>query len=169
MIYVLLEDGPDGALKIGYSKGEPSITEGLKHRLSQLQQGNPRRLAVVALAVGNKQREKELHRAFKQYRVRGEWFMNLGDVKAFTDVYRVTPLLSGYVRPEGLPRRNAQRVKAQTNTIVVVDSINEALRNRATKPKATQPRAQERERSHEPATRSSGRREFMWRGVLRRW
>lgn len=69
MIY-FIQSGEDGAIKIGYSENEGSIGR----RLSSLQTGNPKQLYLRGILRGNREVELGIHKMFKKYNVRGEWF-----------------------------------------------------------------------------------------------
>jgi hypothetical protein len=56
-----------GAVKIGVG-ADP------QKRLTALQIGCPDRLALLGSIPGGREREKSLHKAFRQFRLRGEWF-----------------------------------------------------------------------------------------------
>jgi hypothetical protein len=62
-----IRDGDSGPIKIG-----KSTIKQFKSRLTGLQIGNPNRLIVVGVIVGDC--EKEVHETFRQYRISGEWF-----------------------------------------------------------------------------------------------
>lgn len=57
-------------IKIGTTK------IGAEKRLKQLNTGSPLRLYLLGYITGGKEKEKELHKKFQQYKVRnnGEWF-----------------------------------------------------------------------------------------------
>lgn len=58
-------------VKIGVSgNGE----RGARSRLSNLQVGNPRRLAIVAMMRGDRDTEADVHRKLAAFRIHGEWF-----------------------------------------------------------------------------------------------
>ena len=74
---------------------------GLEQRLKALQTGCPHTLTMsMAFAVTNPEAEENmLHRLFKEYRVRGEWF-DL-DEQGFCDVIlTLNPMMVGYVPPK---------------------------------------------------------------------
>ena len=56
-----------GPIKIGYA-------ENVNTRLNELQIGNPEELQVIKTIRGGRDVETTIHEAFKQYRLRGEWF-----------------------------------------------------------------------------------------------
>ena len=57
-----------GRVKIGCTKDDPA------KRLKTLQCGSPCELRLHSILEGGWQREQELHRAFADYRLHGEWF-----------------------------------------------------------------------------------------------
>lgn len=75
MIYVLRAEEL-GRVKIGFSKNVPQ-------RLARIRDGAPSRLALIAVAQGNRRDEAALHKAFAFYRVHGEWFSEVGEVEEF--------------------------------------------------------------------------------------
>lgn len=79
MFVYFIQDGKGngGAIKIGKAKNVQS-------RLDALQIGNPRKLSIMATIKCKsckeaEKLEKELHKKFKYYRIRGEWFS--GNIK----------------------------------------------------------------------------------------
>lgn len=68
MIYFI--KAGDKSLKIGYVDNEKN----LKRRLSQLQISSPDKLKLIAYFEGSIKKEKELHKKFSSYHIRGEWF-----------------------------------------------------------------------------------------------
>ena len=66
MIY-FIED-PGGAIKIGYSGRD------VMARMNAIQVHNPRRLALMAMMDGGKDKEREMHGRFVELRIGGEWF-----------------------------------------------------------------------------------------------
>lgn len=62
-----VQEGSDGAIKIGYARGVAS-------RLALLQAGNPRPLRLLAAIQGARSVEYELHARFAYLRLFGEWF-----------------------------------------------------------------------------------------------
>ena len=67
-----IADG-DGLIKIG-------IACDVEARLAILQTGNARELRVVGVMDGN--HENQLHERFASYRVRGEWFKDVDEIRA---------------------------------------------------------------------------------------
>lgn len=63
-----IQEVPDGAIKIGYTGGDPF------QRLSALQTGNSKPLKLLAFAPGSPQHERGLHERFAELRLHGEWF-----------------------------------------------------------------------------------------------
>jgi len=52
-------------------------------RLAALQTSNPYQLSIVKSIPGTFKTEKDFHRIFSKYRIRGEWFRNEGVLKTF--------------------------------------------------------------------------------------
>ena len=68
MVYFIHQDGDFKRFKIGF-------TTNLSERLITLQIGNPDLLVVYkTIKNATKRTEKQLHRLFAQYHIRGEWF-----------------------------------------------------------------------------------------------
>jgi hypothetical protein len=65
-VYFIQSDA--GPIKIGHSD------VGARSRLSQLQTSSPIGLKLLKVLPGTIKLERELHRKFAQYRLRGEWF-----------------------------------------------------------------------------------------------
>lgn len=74
MIYVV-QMGPDGPVKIGYSKKPYS-------RIRSMRTAWPYEPIVLAIIKGDKDREREIHAKLRQYRLRGEWFQPAAEVLA---------------------------------------------------------------------------------------
>lgn len=51
-------------------------------RLKELQTGNPFKLKIAATIPGHFATEKELHRIFERFRLKGEWFRYSGHLRA---------------------------------------------------------------------------------------
>ena len=66
MVY-FIQEGENGPIKIGRS-GNP------EKRLGNLQEGNPRKLKIIAVLHGDRQRENEIHHELRRFGIRGEWF-----------------------------------------------------------------------------------------------
>jgi len=66
-------------LKIGHVQD----SDGAKKRLSQLQVGCPVLLKILSVFPGGVEEEKRLHKVFRPYHERGEWFKLVGPVIAF--------------------------------------------------------------------------------------
>ena len=73
MIYFIRQND---YVKIGY-------TENINSRLAQLQTGTPYELSVALLIPGSLEDEGELHKAFIDDKVRGEWFMLSDDMRDY--------------------------------------------------------------------------------------
>ena len=78
MIYFIKEKRIAGVsnVKIGFSN-EPYV------RLSQLQTSHPCELLLIAIMKGNKRKERELHKLFKEFHIRGEWFKLTKSIRDF--------------------------------------------------------------------------------------
>ena len=73
---------PGNRIKIGKTK------YGLLHdRISDLQCGNPYELRLLFFVPGEYQLETWLHRRFQHLRIRGEWFINRGDLRYFIECH----------------------------------------------------------------------------------
>ena len=75
MIYFIMQDNQ--YVKIGYS----GTDEGVNRRLSALQTGNPANLSLYSTEHGDEDRERQLHKRFKDSRIRGEWFNLTQDIR----------------------------------------------------------------------------------------
>lgn len=75
MIY-FIRDPMSARVKIGFSEAPWA-------RFSQLQTGSSADLVFAAVMAGDKAAERELHRRFAEYWVRGEWFAEIGQLAAF--------------------------------------------------------------------------------------
>lgn len=110
MIYVLGEVMEDGTaspyVKVGFVAGGPdTFLWRVEKRVNQLQVGNPRRLVLIASCVGEREREKEIHRMFPDVRVRRphvtEWMRLEGAFGAFVDSMRLSsPRTFGRAEPK---------------------------------------------------------------------
>ena len=78
MIY-FIQDGPDGAIKIGYSS-DP------QRRLRELQTGAGRPLRILHTMYGTVEDERRLHRAYACLRQHGEWFTPGEDLRSYIDL-----------------------------------------------------------------------------------
>ena len=67
MIY-FIRSGKSGPLKIDYTD------ENIEKRIQSLQIGNPHELKLVAIIEGDQSKIAELHRRFKKFHIRGEWY-----------------------------------------------------------------------------------------------
>ena len=62
------EKTPDGPVKIGYTSRR------LRRRQTELQVSNHETLILLVDVTGTLEDETSLHRIFKEYQIRGEWF-----------------------------------------------------------------------------------------------
>lgn len=67
MFYVYFAQSEDGYIKIG-------CTQNLKSRIRHIQIYNHMKIKLIGKMKGGRDLEVKLHRKFKQYRKRGEWF-----------------------------------------------------------------------------------------------
>jgi hypothetical protein len=72
----LLRDGD--LVKIGYASS-------INRRISHLQTSSPRSLTLLGVVRGGRKTEQMLHRKFRDYRVRGEWFRIEAELAAFIE------------------------------------------------------------------------------------
>lgn len=75
MTIYFIRDGDN--VKIGYTSRKP------QERLKQLQTGNPTKLKLIGSMRGTQKKEAELHRMFKNYHVRGEWFVLSSEIERY--------------------------------------------------------------------------------------
>jgi hypothetical protein len=68
--------GAPGSLKIGF-------TVNVRSRFDGLRTSSPLDLSVLALLEGSRQLERELHRRFAVHRLRGEWFLDVPEIRDF--------------------------------------------------------------------------------------
>lgn len=77
VVYFLLCEGLD-AVKVGKTKN-------LKARIAQLQTGCAERLRLLGWVPGYTRQEKALHQYFSRYRLVGEWFHFVGDLRRYVE------------------------------------------------------------------------------------
>lgn len=107
MVYIF---GFDQYVKIGFSRN-------FRKRRRQLQDGLPRAIETYLVISGTYQTEKELHKRFAKYRLRGEWFLFAGELADWIEEQ------SGVV-----PRRRSRRAENQP-----LDRLEEIRRRNANK------------------------------------
>lgn len=78
MIY-LIECSKTNSCKIGYASNP-------ENRLAQLQTGNPFALDLISTIEGDIPKEKEIHKLFKEFRLKGEWFIYNQKIKEYFNV-----------------------------------------------------------------------------------
>uniref|UniRef100_A0A6M3IZN0 Bacteriophage T5 Orf172 DNA-binding domain-containing protein n=1 Tax=viral metagenome TaxID=1070528 RepID=A0A6M3IZN0_9ZZZZ len=86
MIYFIRESSGEH-VKIGYTH------KNVVSRLSDLQVGNPRDLIIEAVHPGGRKIERLLHKAFKPYAIRGEWFVYADIIRAYASQARTIPYI----------------------------------------------------------------------------
>lgn len=79
VIYFLTYENLPGYVKIGYSQAESLY--GLSGRLASFATSNPSPVVVLGTMPGSRSKETQLHRRFKDYRVRNEWFVYCGELR----------------------------------------------------------------------------------------
>ncbi|MDP2645904.1 MAG: GIY-YIG nuclease family protein [Patescibacteria group bacterium] len=75
MIYFVKAGGD--FVKIGHT------TNNIKERLASIQTGCPLKLVILKTIEGNVKKEREIHKQFYKYRIRGEWFDLTPEIKKF--------------------------------------------------------------------------------------
>lgn len=65
--------GEDAAMKIGFTKGDPTI------RIAALQTGCPTEIELLGYLPGSLHDERALHRRCSESRIRGEWYRIEGE------------------------------------------------------------------------------------------
>lgn len=65
------------AIKIGWTGGAP------EKRLKELGTGSARDLHLLGAIPAKRHLERELHRAFAGHRLRGEWYRNVREIRAY--------------------------------------------------------------------------------------
>jgi hypothetical protein len=76
VVYFVGLDGDNSAVKIGFASK-------IENRLSSLQTSSHHTLKVLATIKGTAEFEKELHRKFAAYHIRGEWFRRTEAIEEF--------------------------------------------------------------------------------------
>lgn len=66
------------AIKIGKANNP-------RARLSSLQTSHHKPLYIIAAIPGDEMLERQLHRTFGEFRIRGEWFKDCAEIRAFVD------------------------------------------------------------------------------------
>lgn len=84
-VYFVQESTPDGFIKIGFTATKMT---GHRGRLTMLQNGNPRRLVILATMPGSKLFELQLHHRFDSARVMNEWFRPVPELLEFIEEQR---------------------------------------------------------------------------------
>ncbi|MCP4336644.1 MAG: hypothetical protein GY679_02205 [Mycoplasma sp.] len=68
----------EGNVKIGFSTD-------VNRRIKELQTSSPSKLKILKTFPGDISKERELHERFKEYRIKGEWFELVGNLKCFIE------------------------------------------------------------------------------------
>jgi len=84
MIYFIKSES--GHVKIGYSEN------GVEQRINALQCGCPFELTLLKAIDGDREQEQLLHRKFKSFRCKGEWFSFTDEIMNFLEKpYKLEP------------------------------------------------------------------------------
>lgn len=105
-----VQEGDAGPVKIGWTR------QGLVARLAQIQNGNPRPLRLIGVALADQAAEKDLHGHFAELHLHGEWFRPEPSLLAFVaDVARVpdVPRRTNRVGYRGVTFNSAGRYVAR--------------------------------------------------------
>ena len=71
-----IQQGDDGPIKIGYST---DVTE----RIRRMRTCSPYEIYIRLVISGNLDFEKNIHKKFKKYKMRGEWFQNTKEIREY--------------------------------------------------------------------------------------
>ncbi len=116
MIYFIQSDGP---IKIGYT------SKRVESRLSSIQIGIYHTLVILGTMSGNQKKEKEIHRHFEQFHIRGEWFKNSDELLAFIKT-NASPYKPKRVdKPKRVERRVIRRIEKrfEDNETLVLSTL----------------------------------------------
>ena len=80
--YVYFVQNEDGYIKIGF-------TRHIKSRLVRMQIDNCMKLKLIGKVKGGQELESKLHRKFKQYRKRGEWFGAVPELLEYISTHKI--------------------------------------------------------------------------------
>ena len=89
-VYFLLSGKTN--VKIGFTKDSDSQ---IATRIRQLQTGNPNVLKLITKVPGSRADEKLLHRKFRVYQTRAEWFAWTGELKEYVEGVKASGALGG--------------------------------------------------------------------------
>ncbi len=78
MNYFIREEGSE-FVKIGYTAEDPL------RRLGEIQTGNPRKLILEAIEKGDEKQETLLHKRFKAFHHRREWFYYSREIRMYAE------------------------------------------------------------------------------------
>ena len=80
--YVYFVQNEDGFIKIGF-------TRHIKSRLVRMQIDNCMKVKLIGKMKGGRDLEMKLHRKFKQYRKRGEWFVAVPELLEYISTHKL--------------------------------------------------------------------------------
>lgn len=180
MIYGITQTGDDSVIKIGFSG-----TSVLK-RCESLQTSNWRDLVIVAVMPGKHADETRLHEEFAHYHVRGEWFLNHGEVAAWVEAWKAGPrtryeytkseidnrkqakMAAARVAHERFQSELADAARAEANakvTALYAESRARALRERRVMSRCSWPAVCECGKCKR--ARRAATEPLLWRGIMR--
>ena len=112
MSVYFLRAGKTGPIKIGYTKG-------FAPALPQMQRGNHEPLVILSVIDGDMSKEKEFHRRFAAWRLRGEWF------RAENPLIEMINSLPPYQHPNHSPEKQRAKLRCRA---VAKPALEEAIR-----------------------------------------
>jgi hypothetical protein len=80
--YVYFVISESGHIKIG-------IANNVKKRMIIMRTDNPYPIKLLGKIKAEGHPENEIHKMFSQYRVRGEWFMDVPEIRKFIEKYKM--------------------------------------------------------------------------------
>lgn len=101
---------PDGPVKIGYTSSSA------KKRLAYLQTGCPFDLQLMGIIDAHPYKERDIHKAFNKYRLRGEWFKPEHEILEFIQENAIVLEEERYISPYKdslLPRADLNQLKQE--------------------------------------------------------
>lgn len=111
-------------VKIGHA-------ENIWRRLGETQTYSPDHIKVLSIIEGGESLERELHRRFERYRVRGEWFKLSPEIKKFTRGFPPPPFQqhTRYVPPADKVLSRLKRLRSTASKTISIFMISVGLRN----------------------------------------
>jgi hypothetical protein len=84
-VVYFIQSKATGEIKIGWTGGPVS------ERINMLQVGNPSELVLLATMPGGPNRERYVHHKFRDFKVRGEWYVPVPELMDFIVKYAEAP------------------------------------------------------------------------------